>query len=192
MKKIIYSSIAALLLIFTACQNDSPVVGPELSGSTYTAQAEPNWIGLPKPAQNSLAKVFATSEFITVADGGQLVIDETYVSETGSTVETYSSISFAPGCVQQDVQISMEIDDETGVSTFLPHQFFNFPAILNQTFTGLDLSGVDVNTIELYYLATDGNYEVMPCDQLLIDAAAGTITVVNGRIPHFSTFGFGQ
>ena len=190
MKKIIYSSIAALLLVFTACQNDSQVVGPQSSETGYTAQAEPNWIGLPENAQKSLAKVFSASDFITAADGGQLVIDETYTSTTGTEVHTYSSIYFAPGCTQQDAQTTMEIDDETGVSTFLPHQYFNFPAILNQTFTGLDLTGLDPNNIKLYYLATDGNYEVMECDQLIIDIEAGSITVVNGQIPHFSLFGF--
>ena len=174
MKKIIYSSIAALLLVFTACQNDSQVVGPQQSETGYTAQAEPNWIGLPENAQKSLAKVFATSEYIT----------------TGTEVHTYSSISFAPGCVPEDVTISMEIDDETGVSTFQPHLVFNTPAILNQTFTGLDLTGLDPNNIQLSYLALDGTYEVMEYDQLIVDVETGTITVVNGKIPHFSRYGY--
>ena len=85
----------------------------------------------------------------------------------------------------------MDIDDQNGVSTFLPHQLFNDYAILNQTFEGLDLSNVDVSAINLYYLAEDGTYEVMQRDDLIIDQAAGTITVVNGKIPHFSVYGFG-
>jgi len=69
---------------------------------------------------------------------------------------------------------------------------FNFPAILNQTFSGLDLTGLNPDNVKLYYLAEDGNYEVMQCDQLIVDVANGTITVVNGKIPHFSLYGFGE
>ena len=85
----------------------------------------------------------------------------------------------------------MDIDDQTGVSTFNPHIIFNFPAVLNQTFSGLDLSGIDPNNIQLYYLDTDGSYEVMQYDQLIVDVETGTITVINGKIPHFSLYGYG-
>jgi hypothetical protein len=197
MKRLFALSLTSILLIFTACQNEGPITGPQLSGnqkssgSQKISKATPNWIGLPANADKKLLKTFSTSQFISIADGGQLTIDETYTSTEGNVVHAYSSIVLAPGCVQQDVNISMSIDDQTGVSTFLPHQMFNFPAILNQTFTGLNLSGVDVNNIHLYYLDTDGSYEVMQCDQLTVDAATGTITVVNGKIPHFSVYGFG-
>ena len=191
MKRLLSLSLAALLLIFTACQNEGPISGPELSGSQKISKAEPTWIGLPQNAEKRLLKTFGTSEFITVAEGGQLTIDETYTSTEGKTVHAYSSIAFAPGCVQADVNITMDIDDQTGVSTFMPHQTFNFPAVLNQTFSGLNLSGIDVNNVQLYYMVEGGSYEVMEYDQLIIDAETGTITVVNGKIPHFSTFGFG-
>ena len=190
MKRLVALSLTALLLMFTACQNEGPI-SPELSGSQKVSKAEPTWIGLPQNKDVRLEKTFGTSGFITVAEGGQLTIDETYTSTEGKTVHAYSSISFAPGCVLQDVNISMDIDDQTGVSTFNPHQMFNFPAVLNQTFSGLNLQGIDVNNIHLYYLDTDGTYDVMECDQLIIDVENGTITVVNGKIPHFSTFGFG-
>lgn len=191
MKRLLYLSMTALLLIFTSCQNESPISGPELSENHSISKAEPNWIGLPQSADGKLAKKFGTKKHITVAEGGDLLIDESYVTLEGKTVRAYSSITFAPGTVQNDVEITMEIDDQNGVSTFLPHQMFNFPAILNQTFTGLNLNGIDPSTIQLYYLATDGTYEVMEYDQLIVDIENGTITVVNGKIPHFSLYGFG-
>ena len=191
MKRVLFLSLMVVLLVFTACQNEGPVYGPELNGSQKVSKAEPTWIGLPQNADVKLSKSFGTSAYVTVADGGQLVIDETYTSTEGKTVHAFSSISFAPGCVQEDVNITMDIDDQTGVSTFMPHQVFNTPAILNQTFTGLNLSGIDVSNLKLYYMIPDGTYEVMECDQLIIDVATGTITVVNGKIPHFSLYGFG-
>lgn len=191
MKRLFLFSFTALFLIFTACQDEGPILGPDFSQSQKISKAEPKWIGLPQNAEAKLNKSFSTSEFITVAEGGQLLIDETYTTTEGETVHAYSSIFFSPGVVKNDVNITMIIDDQTGVSTFMPGQMFNSPAILNQTFTGLDLSGVDVNSIQLYYMATDGTYEVMEYDQLIFDVETGTITVVNGKIPHFSLYGFG-
>lgn len=191
MKRVLSLLFASLLFALTACQNEGPITAPASSGSQKLSKAQPTWIGLPQNASKKLMKTFSTSQLITVANGGQLTIDESYTSTEGTQVHAYSSIYLAPGCVQQDVDISMMIDDQTGLSTFLPHQFFNFPAILNQTFTGLNLSGIDPSQIHLYYLDTDGTYAIMECDQLTVDVAAGTITVVNGKIPHFSVYGFG-
>lgn len=191
MKRFALFSFLASLIFFTACQNESPITGPQNNEFQKSVTAEPQWIGLPQAAGKSLAKSFATSQFVTIADGGHLVINESYISTEGVAVEAYSSIVFAPGCVQEDVTITMEIDDRTGVGTFLPHQYFNFPCILNQKFVGLNLSGVDVNSIQLYYLAEDGTFEVMPYDQLIIDVKTGTIEVINGKIPHFSLYGYG-
>lgn len=191
MKRLALFSFLASLIFFTACQNESPITGPQNNEFQKSVTAEPQWIGLPQAADKSLAKKFITSEFITVADGGYLLIDESYISAEGKTVKAYSKIEFAPGVVQQDVLISMDIDDQTGVAEFLPHQMFNDFAILNQTFEGLNLTGIDPSTIQLYYMATDGTYEVMTYDQLIIDVEAGTVQVINGRIPHFSIYGFG-
>jgi len=191
MKRLLLLSLTSIMLIFSACKNEGPITSPEPSKSQKPAKVQPKWIGLPQNASNKLFKTFSTSQLITVASGGQLTIDETYTSTEGNQVHAYSNIVLDPGCVQQDCTISMDIDDQTGVSTFLPHQMFNFPAILNQTFTGLNLSGIDVSNIHLYYLETDGSYQIMECDQLTVDVATGTITVVNGKLPHFSLYGYG-
>ena len=192
MKRILSLSLAAIMLMLTACQNEGPINGPESPASQKQANFQPKWIGLPQNASVRLLKTFSTSQLVTVANGGQLTIDETYTSTEGNQVHTYSDIVLAPGCVQQDVTISMDIDDETGCSTFLPHQMFNFPAVLNQTFTGLNLSGTDISKIHLYYYAVDGTWEIMECDQLTVDVETGTVTIVNGKLPHFSVYGYGE
>lgn len=192
MKRLLFLSLAAIMLMLSACQTEGPIIGPESPASQKQANFQPKWVGLPQNANVRLLKNFSTSEWITVENGGRLTIDETYTSVEGKQVRTYSDIVLAPGCVQQDVTISMEIDDETGVSTFLPHQMFNFPAILNQTFTGLNLSGIDVSKVHLYYYGKDGTWEIMECDDLIIDVATGTITLVNGKLPHFSVYGYGE
>ena len=191
MRQLFCLSIIALVLIFTSCQNESNLVNTENSGTRLNSSNEPNWIGLPKAKEAKLQKIHSVNEFITVADGGELVITDTYLSTNGNTVEVYSSLKFDPGCVKQNGNISMELDDETGVSTFLPAQVFNFPAIINQRITGFDLSNVNIDDIGFYYIKTDGTFEEMQYDDLIIDVQTGTIEIVNARIPHFSRYGIG-
>ena len=192
MKRLLFLSLTSIMLIFISCQNEGPITSPESPPSQKQSDFQPTWIGLPQNASVKLLKSFHTSERITKAKGGQLTIDETYTTRAGKEVHTYSNIAFAPGCVKKDCIISMNIDDRTGVSTFYPHQTFNFPAILNQTFTGLDLSDKDISKIHLYFMNPAGTWEIMECDYLKIDAANGTITIVNGKLPHFSVYGYGE
>ena len=190
MKRILSLSLAIIFMIFTACQKDGPITGPE-TPTAKAFEAEPKWIGFPPNADDPSHKSFFANAYVTVAEGGELTISNTYTSVDGATNHCFSDILFNPNTIQADCNITMSIDDATGTSTLLPHQMLDQPAILNQIFSGLDLSNVDVSAINLYYLAEDGTYEVMDRDDLIIDQAAGTITVINSKIPHFSVYGCG-
>lgn len=191
MKRFFILSILTSIILFSACQNDSQITGPQSAEFQKSKTAEPKWIGLPQAADLTLAKKLFTFKFIKADEGGELVIDYTYYSKEGKKIKTYSSLYFSPGALKRSSFVTMLIDDNTGVAEFLPHQTFNEPALLNQTFTGLNLNGFDPSQIQLYYLNEDGSYEVMECDQLIVDIESGTIQVVNGRIPHFSLYGYG-
>jgi hypothetical protein len=192
MKRLLLLSLAAIMLILTACQNEDPITSPESPADQKQADFQPNWIGLPENTEIKLLKSFKTSEYITVANGGTLTIDQTYTTRGRKEVHTYSSLEFAPGCVKKDDFISMTINDQTGCSTFLPCQTLNFPAILNQTFTGLNLNDHNIGKIHLFYMNPAGKWEIMECEELIIDVKSGTITVVNGKLTHFSVFGYGE
>ncbi|MBU2492023.1 MAG: hypothetical protein KJ571_05305 [Bacteroidetes bacterium] len=191
MKRFYILSILTSIILFSACQNDSQITGPQSTEFQKAQTYEPLWIGLPQAADISLHKKFWKEKKFKAKDGGELVIDVTYTTRKNTEVVAYSSIYFPPKSLKKDCTIGMQIDDNTGVAEFWPHQTFNEPAILNQTFIGLDLSGIDVTQIKLFYIDKDGNYEVMEYDQLIIDVESGTIQVINGRIPHFSIYGFG-
>ncbi|MDQ7817999.1 MAG: hypothetical protein RDU14_13310 [Melioribacteraceae bacterium] len=191
MKRLLFLSLTSIMLMFISCQNEGPITSPESPPSQKQSDFEPKWIGLPKNDNIKLLKSFKTSEYITKAKGGNLTIDEEYKSGR-KNVHTYSDIYFAPGCVKKDGFISMSINDETGITSFLPGQTFNFPAILNQTFTGLNLNSKNIGKIHLYFMNPVGNWEIMECDDLIVDVKKGTITIVNGKLPHFSVFGYGE
>ena len=116
-----------------------------------------------------------------------------------STELTYANISLniLPGTISEDAEVSLEIETTElagGVAvTFEPHGVtFSSPAILNIDAHGLDFTGVDPNTVDVYYdNPQTGQWELMQRDDLIVDANAGTIQVINAQLPHFSRYAIG-
>ena len=66
---------------------------------------------------------------------------------------------------------------------------FQNPALLNVTATGLDLSNVNEETLDLYYDNTvTGQWEKVERENVIVTKATGTLQIVNARIPHFSRY----
>ncbi|GAB4364829.1 MAG: hypothetical protein Kow0042_03670 [Calditrichia bacterium] len=113
---------------------------------------------------------------------------------------TYASVSLSvlPGTISEDAELSLELETTQlsgGVSvTFQPHgTTFSQPAILNLSAHGVDFSSVDPTEIDIFYVNQEtGQWEPMQRDSLLIDVNAGTLQVVNARLPHFSRYAVGD
>ena len=94
--------------------------------------------------------------------------------------------------VTKEIEITLETTELSGgvAVTFQPHGTIFAPdAILNIEAHGVDLSGVDPNEVDIYYDNQEtGNWELMQCDDIIVDAASGTVRVVNARLPHFSRY----
>lgn len=107
------------------------------------------------------------------------------------------SLNIPAGAVNVDVEIEMSMETTELVGdvalTFSPHgTVFNTPAILNITAHGVDFTGVDPNTIDIYYDNQEtGVLEPMQKDQLIVDVNAGTMQVINVQLPHFSRYKLG-
>ena len=93
----------------------------------------------------------------------------------------------------KEIEITLETTELMGgvAMTFSPHgTVFNTPAILNIEAHGVDFTGVDPNSVNIFYDNPDtGQWEPMNRDDVIIDINAGTVTVVNARLPHFSRYG---
>ncbi len=107
------------------------------------------------------------------------------------------SLQFGPGAINQDIEMSLSIETTEllgGVAiTFSPHGTnFNNPAILNIEAHGVDLTGLDSNSIDVYYdNQNSGQWQKMQRDDVIVDVNAGTIQVINARLPHFSRYAIG-
>jgi len=88
--------------------------------------------------------------------------------------------------------ITAVFDESTAAANYYPSPFtFDQPITANISYTGLDLSNVDVSAISFVYLPPNAAAVVpVEYDQLIIDKAAGLIQVVNAKIHHFSKYGF--
>ena len=194
MKRLLSFTLVAIALSFTACQEESTLISPQNEEATFTTQAEPNWISLPAPDGDRVQKKFMAFKWITKKHGGKIEFREKYKprgGKRGDEVKITSSLEFDKNAVEEDHLMFMLIDDRTGTSKMLPHQEFNSPGILNQKFENIDLSFIeDEKNVKYYYLSADGTYEEMECDEIKVDIKKGKIEIINGRIPHFSRYGF--
>lgn len=122
--------------------------------------------------------------------------DESKYNNAGGGIKI--SLEIQPYSINQDTYISMSADDAYLMGnvylTFAPHGIlFSEPAILNFEASGLDLSGIDPKSVDIYYdNQNTGLWELMPRESITIDNEAGYINVRNAEFLHFSRYAIGM
>lgn len=191
-----------LFLLLSGCQKDNSLLPPEQKNSN--SMQKPAWvlaaekqgitlIALPKAASSSLNKKFFATSSINHAVDGAVVINETYLSTTNNQVSVNASLSVLANSLAQDATLSMSFDDEYLCFEFGPSgTTFATPALLNVQVTGLDLSALGVHpTGHLQYFNESKNrWTLVEADVVTVDTKNGTFSCKNGKIPHFSRYGF--
>ncbi|MDP3148448.1 MAG: hypothetical protein Q8N83_04880 [Ignavibacteria bacterium] len=191
-----------LVLFFFGCQKDNSLVPPEQKDSN--SMQKPAWvlaaekqgitlIALPKSASPALAKAFFATSLITHDVNGVVAINDTYLSTANNTVSVNASLSVLANSLAQDATLSMSFDDEYLCFEFGPSgTTFATPAMLNVQVTGLDLSAFGTQTIGhlQYFNESQNEWTLVEADEVSIDVESGTFTCKNGKIPHFSRYGF--
>ena len=100
--------------------------------------------------------------------------------------------------IAENSYISMSTDDAFLLGdvylTFGPHgTIFNPPALLDFKVSGLNLSGVDPDLVNVYYENEEtGLWELMPSKSIIVDVEAGYIEVDDAQFPHFSRYAIGM
>ena len=197
MKKIlILTALIGLLLV--GCQQDNSIVSPMGDNTGSSSVIEPNWISFPPPAHRSAEKVFYLEEWVDPSHATNLKIKDRYDTPDGphEEVKVDCKLKFMPGAVTEPVLVSWEYDDESGISTFLPHQLFYAPVELTVKVYGMELVPGDELLINFYYFWNDENgvehVECIDYSQLNIDIDEGSLELRDAIIPHFSRFGFAR
>ena len=155
------------------------------------AVRSPQMVALPGPFV--LHKIIPVSRLITADSGGTVKLSYDNGQVQGHfTID--ASLVFAPHAVDRDVLVTMSLDDSLLVLNFNPAMAFNIPADLQVKAAGLNLSATASATgYKLFwYDPLRSTWVEMPADSINVTPAAGALECINGKIPHFSEYGFGR
>ena len=153
---------------------------------------------LPESVLNKLKKVRLTRyerQLVLDAQIGDRN-DEYLYNNAGGGVKI--NLKVLPYSISRDANISIATDDEYLLGdvylTFGPNGIsFNPPAILNFEISGLNLSGIDPDLIDIFYINPDTHlWELMPRKSIIVNAETGYINVVDAEFSHFSRYAIGM
>ena len=86
----------------------------------------------------------------------------------------------------------MVVDDVNGTITYSPSMNFNTPAELYVKLEGLDIYGINPDLIDFSYHNPNGSFSQVDYKEIQVDISSGTLELKEGKIPHFSRYGFSR
>jgi hypothetical protein len=113
-----------------------------------------------------------------------------YQTSSGGTIFQFGDLDFFPGAFTGTKNISMTFNTGGAAMEFGPAMQFQARVDYTYKITGLDLTGVNPNTLDFVYIDASGNMYAVEYDYVTMDAATGMLKVVNAVLPHFSRYGF--
>jgi len=181
--------VTLMLMVFTlllGCTPDANVISPDESVTKPQAQL------IKLPAMKSGLKIetdLTRSKYINGYNGGMFAETFEFQSVTGN-VMIYSKLVFPAGAFSGGKTITQTFDTETASLEFGPAMQFNIPVNYTLTVSGLDLTGINLETLDFVYVAQNGSITGVEYDSITMDTATGTLKVTNAKLHHFSRYGF--
>ena len=189
-KKTLGIALAALAITFSGCDQQNNVIAPDSSAQKErpTAVAADGktiqFIGFNENHRSSLNKVYTVEKWVNKQNGGQVIL---------RSVDVDYRLDILPNTLDESKFISMTYDDLNNAGyfdvVFGPHGTqFSSPALLDIRMKNLDLTGINPNLINLYYVNDNGQWEKMVVGSIEVDIAQGYLIVYDAQIPHFSRY----
>ncbi len=186
MKKLISFLFVTLLLILGCEQTtevNSPVNEPQERVQNKQLITLPTSSGLAVETQTY-------TQNINGANWTEFQRTYSYQTSSGGTVYQIGDLDFFPGAFSGTKNISMTFNNGGAAMEFGPAM--QFQAVVEYTYkiTGLDLTGVNPNTLEFVYIDSNGNMYAVENDYVTMNARTGMLMVKDAILPHFSRYGF--
>jgi hypothetical protein len=185
--KNLFVLITLILLGLFGCSENLQVNEPQI-GTT----AGPNWITLPQRNSSSVEAIISKTQNISGSNGGEIIIDFNYNGGPHGEVKVIAKLKFLSGSFSGTLSITMVVDDVNGTITYSPSMNFNKPAELYVKLEGLDIYGIDPDLIDFSYHDPSGSFGQVDYKEIQVDISSGTIELKEGKIPHFSRYGFSR
>jgi hypothetical protein len=147
-------------------------------------------IQLPTPIGPGVENDYTQYKDINGATGGWFSATFYYQGGINGTVNIISTLHFYANSFTGTQTILQTFNTETAAITFGPSLQFNVPADYTLTITGLDLTGVNPNTLDFVYIDANGNMYAVQKDYVIMDLSTGMLKVKNAKLNHFSRYGF--
>ena len=197
MKQLIFG-LLAITLLFSACdQVNAPMPDENQINKKYVASQDNNFeslklaiIPLPEKSPLYLDSVFTVTKIINGLLGGTITLDKSYISKEGKLVTVLVNMVIPPLAFFGQRTITCTIEDSLAIMDCGPDMTFGRSLTLVQTFTGLDLMSYDVRDIDFGYINEDGHYYPIQRSSLIVNKQLGLVSIVNGKIGHFSKYGW--
>lgn len=154
----VLSIVVPLLLL--GCSDETSI--PTSSNSeTITKSQLKELFNLPLPQDSLILTRFSVTETITKDQGGRLRINEEYPGGPHGAVKIDVDLKISKNTLTEDeLDITMFVDANTGDISFYPNTTFTQPAKLMVKFSGLDLYAVNPDDVDFICKAADNNYKL--------------------------------
>ena len=104
---------------------------------------------LPKSKYPRFQGAYTLTQLIKKDELCKMTINEKYESDKGERVQILAEVEFPVGSVDEDTEITMVIDNKTGVASFFPKINFNKTAIFSMEIYGANKSDIGVDYFPL-------------------------------------------
>jgi len=175
------------IFFFAGCSEKDSIVNPENNQTSA-----PNWITLPQRSGNLVEAETSTTKNINGSSGGEIIIDWNYNGGPHGEVKVIAKLKFLSGSFSGTKTITMVVNDVDGTITYSPSMNFNKPAELYVKLEGLDLYGINPDSIDFSYHDPSGSFGQVDYKEIQVDISSGTLELKEGKIPHFSRYGFSR
>jgi hypothetical protein len=175
---------AGLLLV--GCSDVNNSIAPTQNGNTA------KMFQMPQAVDMTTETTFSNSQNILGQSGGNLQLSGSYQGANG-LVTVQANLNVPSNAYQGEKVLYVANSSAYAEIDFNPSLSFDAPVLLNATIAGLDLSGVNPANVSFQYISDDGTYtEPVSCDQVIVNVASGTLSVVNAHLAHFSRYIFAR
>ena len=125
--------------------------------------------------------------------GGEILFESSIVDNESNTILVHALLTFEPNSFEGVKTITVKPDPITGSISFFPEMTFNIPAILDLSFSGINLAklGFNSNTkADFVYMADNGDIQDILKNECKIKWKTKEIFVKKAELPHFSRYVF--
>ncbi len=185
MKKLIMILALAALFLF-GCQDENSIVEP-VNNQVQQSQNGPHWLTFPADQQSSVEQLFYLSKYINGSTGGGFY----FYGNMSKEIYVQGELDVPAGAYEGTKKMGVTLNSESVTADFSPSPTtFNKPILYSIEYYGVDLSGINPNKIDFYYIDGNGNLVKAKYSSIKVDVSTGFLAVYDAQLPHFSRYGF--